>query len=414
MKNKLNYITNIIVIIIIFIIIFECPNTYESLPYIGYGIIGVSIWMLYRYRKSTKICLLIGIMMIISICFAMSVCLNAYDTAFNWQVDLINREANIINAKNYLLFLTTISISIGKINEKEYKIVYDYNPIIFFVCLAVLIYSLIFGFDRGTVGIYSSNTNVLYEYAIIIFLFAWIHTKNNKYMKGILVLYAIVYCLQGLVFGDRSSAFPMILMLFLLLYNKKYTIKHILIAGLGGIFLANIIDIFRNTGFIFDSSVIKEVLDRGLFVNTISYSFYGGTQVIRYGMNSTLQFEHFLNYMSSIFTGGSSEYTLTVIANAAGYINKGGGMSHVYFYYWIGYFGTIIFGIFMGRIINYIYNSDTKFSNILKITVTIFLIRWFVYYPVAFFRTAIFVPAICYIMCVLFKKIIINRRNEDE
>ena len=414
MKNKIRVIANSIIIFMVLLIIFECPNTYESLPYIGYGIISVSILMLYRYRKNTKICLLIGVMMIISICFAMSVCLNAYDTAFNWQIDLVNREANIINAKNYLLFLTTISIFIGEINEKEYKITYDYNPIIFLVCFIILIYSLIFGFDRGTIGTYSSNTNVLYEYAIVIFLFAWIYTNNNKYMKGILILYAILYCLQGLIFGDRSSAFPMILMVFLLLYNKKYTIKHILIAGLGGIFLANIIDIFRNTGFIFNSSIIKEVLDRGLFVNTISYSFYGGTQVIRYGMNSTFQFEHFLNYMSSIFTGGSSEYTLTVIANAAGYINKGGGMSHVYFYYWGGYIGTVIFGIIMGKIIRYIYNSDTEITNILKITIAIFLIRWYVYYPVAFFRTAILVPAICYVLCNLFKKIIKNRRNENE
>lgn len=400
-KQKIvKYLINAITLIITFIAVVILPDKVESLTFIGIAIIIVAAFTMIRYRKNTNICLLVGMMMIISICFALSVCLNTYDTAFNWQVKLIETESNIINAKNFLLFIAIFSIALGEISKKRDidKIAENFNPLIAIGGFAALIYALIFGFDRGTIGTYSSNTNVLYEYAIVLYVIVWTYCQKNKKMKILLLIYAGLYCLQGLVFGDRSSCFPMILMVFLLIWKKNYRMIHIIIAGLGGIFLANAIDIFRNTGTLFSLETLKEVWDRGLFVNTISYSFYGGTQVIRYGMQATNQLQHFLQYALSLITGGSSQYSLTVIARDAGFLNKGGGMSHTYFYFWGGYLGTIIGAIVMARIINYIFNKETKLGYILRVTITIFLIRWFIYYPVAFFRTAIIVPAVAYLV----------------
>lgn len=405
MKNKLYYITNIIILLINYFVIFELPNTYENLKYIGYVIIFISILMLIRYRNKTRICLLLGIILIMSICLAMSVCLNTYETAFNWQIDLLNRKANIINAKNYLLFLTVMCISIGNIKEENSEIKVKYNPIIFCGCFIILMYALIFGIDRGTIGTYVSNTNVIYEYAIIVYIFAWIYSKDNKWMKGILIVYAGLYCLQGLMYGDRSSAFPMVLTLFLLLYRKKYKMISVLIIGLGGIAFGNLFEIFRNTGTI-NKDIIQEVIERGLFVNTISYSYYAGTQIIRYSMISENKLMHLFNYIITIFTGGSSKISLSDLANSSGFINKGGGISHTYFYYWGGYIATVIFAIIIGKIIKRVFNSETAISNILKISITVFSIRWFLYYPSALFRTALLIPIICWVICELFTKVI--------
>ena len=336
MKNKLYYITNIIILLINYFIIFELSNTYGNLKYIGYSIILISVIMLIRYKNSSRICLLLGIILIMSICLAMSVCLNSYGTAFNWQIDLIEREANIINAKSYLLFLSIMCITIGHVKENQYQIKLEKNPIIFWGCFMILIYALIFGLDRGEIGTYISNTNVIYEYAIIVYIFAWIYSKGRKYMKNLLIIYAILYCAQGLIYGDRSSAFPMILTIFLLVYNKKYSVVSVLIIGLGGIAFGNLFEIFRNTGVV-DGNTISEVIERGLFVNTISYSFYAGTQIIRYSMISENKLMHLVDYTIALFTGGSAKISLSDLANSAGFINKGGGISHTYFYYWGGY-----------------------------------------------------------------------------
>lgn len=400
-------------ILLLFISIYcilELPNKVSSFPIIGVLIILRAILSIIKYRKNTSISLLIGIISLISISFVISVCLNTYNTAFNWQIVLISNESNIINVKNYLLYINVLFIFIGKIvsnkNIKIKKIEYGYDPIVVIGCFFILLYALIFGFDRGTVGTYISNTNALYEYAIVVFLFAWFYSKNNKSAKKILLLYSTLYCSQGLLFGDRSSCFPMALTVLLLLTNESITMKRVILFGLCGIFMANIIDIFRNTGNFFSLETVQLAINRGLFVNTISYSFYGGTQVIRYGncLSLSERLCHLFNYLSSFFTGGSSKYSLTVLANSAGFINKGGGMSHTYFYFWGGYIGTIVFAIIIGRMIHYIFNKSTPISKILQITITVFAIRWFVYYPTAFFRTAILVPIFCYFVLIIYNR----------
>ena len=384
-------------------------NAVSSLPIIGTFVIVVSICMIIRYRNINSISLLVGIISLISISFAYSICFNIYNSTFNWQIPLLHNELNIINAKNYLVFLSFLSLSIGKLdlknNNKLSKIPkFDYNPLIILGSVLFLLYALFFGFDRGTVGKYTSNTNPIYEYALIVFTFAWQYSKDNKFFKTFLITYAILYCGQGLMFGDRSSAFPMIILLLILRGKNNVKMKNVIFVGLAGIFVANVVDIFRTSGDLFSMTTIEKTLSRGLFVNTISYSFYGGTQILRYGLKVSLRekFVHLLRYGMTFIKGGSGKYNLSTLANAAGFVNKGGGMSLSYSYFWGGILGTILLAIIIGIIINIVFSHNNKLCNVLKITLTIFTIRWFVYYPTAFFRTALIVPIVCYLLLTFF------------
>lgn len=400
-------ILNVFILAITCIVVFILPNEYNILQYIGYSIIAIVVIMLLRFRKQGKITLLIGIIMLISLCLTLSVCFSPYDEAKNWQIKLVGLEENIICAKNYLLFLCFFSIGLGTINYKNLDISkpkYN-NWIITIGGILVLIYILIFQFDRGKVGEYTSNTKPLYEYAIIMFLFIWLYNNNNK-IKIILFIYAILYCLQGLIYGDRSSAFPMLLLLLILFWKKGYKMQYIVILALGGIFFSNVIDIFRNGGNIFSIDTIKEILSRGLKVNTISYSFYGGTQVIRYGMVSDNKFSHLIQYILAIFEGGTAKLSLTVLANSFGIINKGGGMTHTYLYYWGGYLGTVIGALLMGNICKKVFGSNNRLNNILSVTIIIYSIRWLIYYPIAFFRTALLIPLLVYFICEVLNKLL--------
>ncbi|MCI8588776.1 MAG: oligosaccharide repeat unit polymerase [Bacilli bacterium] len=416
MKIKRNsfttFILNAILTSIIAIVILVLPNTYETLSIIGYCIILLCIILYLKHRKAERLTFLVGILIVISFCFAISVCLNPYSTAFNWQVSLIDTKANIINAKNFLLlmYIFTIFIKKDKSIDTLEPVRYNNNFLIFTVGFIILILAFYYGIDKSIIGVYSSNTNPLYEYALVVYLFCWLYF-DKKWAHGALLVYAILYCGQAILYGDRSSCFPMILLNMLLLWKRGYNMKYITLIGIGGIFFGNAIDIFRNSGTLFSLDVIKEVLDRGLFVNTISYSFYGGTQILRYGFNTVNNISHFFSYLAALFLGGGSDVTLTVIANANGFVNKGGGMSHIYFYYWFGYLGTIVFGLIIAKIINYACNHQNKIANILQIMIIIFLFRWFLYYPITFFRTAIIIPAILYVLCELFSNGIKNRRK---
>lgn len=410
-----SFLLNTILTCIVAIVILVLPNTYSTLSTIGYCIILLCIVLYLKFRKAERLTFLVGILIVISFCFAISVCLNPYSTAFNWQVSLINTEANIVNAKNFLLFIYIFTMVLRKKGSEDTpeSIQFHSNFLIFLVGFLILIFAFYFGIDKSIIGVYSSNTNPLYEYSLVIYLFCWLYF-DKKWAHTILILYAILYCIQALLYGDRSSCFPMILLNMLLLWKRGYNMKYIIIIGIGGILFGNAIDIFRNSGTLFSLDVFKEVLDRGLFVNTISYSFYGGTQILRYGTYTANNISHFFSYLESLFLGGGSGVTLTVIANANGFVNKGGGMSHVYFYYWFGYLGTIIFGIIMSKIINYAYTHKGKIAYILQLTILIFLFRWFLYYPITFFRTALIIPAVLYVLCELFCNGIKNKRGRSE
>ncbi len=411
-NNFTHFLLNAILTCIIAIVILVLPNTYNTLSTIGYCIILLCIILYLKYRKAERFTFLVGMIIIISFCFAISVCLNPYSTAFNWQVSLINTEANIINAKNLLLFIYIFTMSLKR-KESEgtsEPAQFNSNFLIFLVGFLILILAFYFGIDKSIIGVYSSNTNPLYEYALVVYLFCWLYF-DKKWAHTVLILYAILYCVQALLYGDRSSCFPMILLNILLLWKRGYNMKYIIIIGIGGILFGNAIDIFRNSGALFSLDVFKEVLDRGLFVNTISYAFYGGTQIVRYGLYTANNISHFFSYLASLFLGGGSDVTLTVIANANGFVNKGGGMSHIYFYYWFGYLGTIVFGLIISKIINYAYNHQNKIANILQLMIIIFLFRWFLYYPITFFRTALIIPTVLYVLCELFCNAIKNKRR---
>jgi len=411
-NNFTHFLLNAILTCIIAIVILVLPNTYNTLSTIGYCIILLCIILYLKYRKAERFTFLVGMIIIISFCFAISVCLNPYSTAFNWQVSLINTEANIINAKNFLLFIYIFTMSLKR-KESEgtsEPAQFNSNFLIFLVGFLILILAFYFGIDKSIIGVYSSNTNPLYEYALVVYLFCWLYF-DKKWAHTVLILYAILYCVQALLYGDRSSCFPMILLNILLLWKRGYNMKYIIIIGIGGILFGNAIDIFRNSGALFSLDVFKEVLDRGLFVNTISYAFYGGTQIVRYGLYTANNISHFFSYLASLFLGGGSDVTLTVIANANGFVNKGGGMSHIYFYYWFGYLGTIVFGLIISKIINYAYNHQNKIANILQLMIIIFLFRWFLYYPITFFRTALIIPTVLYVLCELFCNAIKNKRR---
>ena len=367
--------------------------------------------------------MLVGIISLISICLAYSICFNTEATSFNWQKELINLSQNVINIKNYLLFISafliffkekesnytknkdTITTTIGKI------------PIVFIALYVILIAIMIFCFDRGEIGgKYLSNTNAIYEYAIVIYAISWIIYSKNKAFKIALLVYAIAYIAQGLLFGDRSSAFPMIIFLLIENLPKKVKLLQIAIIGMIGIIIANSIDILRNNGYQLSVQTAKDTISRGLFVNTITYSYYAGTQIIRYGDSVPEQEKifHFAHYNASYITGGGGEYDLSLIANNNGYTNARGGMISNYLYFWGGYLSTIIISIIICLLLNNIYSHTSSLHHFLQCCIIAFSIRWIIYYPISLFRTSIIIPSILYALLYLFSKLISKRKISNE
>lgn len=408
MKRK-DLLKILVDIILIFcnIMLLLLPNEVSSLSIIGYYLYIFCFIIFIRYRKNQNISLLLGIILMVTLSLTNSICFNLSDTAFYWQKSLASSSTNIICIKNYSISVTFLCLFLGNIKNDKLKISYKNNDYYYFAFFAVLIFIFLYGFDKGTIGTYVVNRNPLYEYGSIIFVFAWLFTNNSKHKKILLIVYAIAFCIQALLFGSRTSAFPLILFL-ILIYAKNLKLPYVLIIGLIGIIFGNSIDIFRNVGFDFYKIFIK-LKTTGLFVNTLTYSHYTGTQIINFSSVENSRIIYILKYATTTLLGNSDSVNLSYLARTAGFVNQGGGFSHTYFYYIGGYIGTITISIIIARVINKIFNSSSEFSNILKITVIIYSLRWFIYYPFTLTRTALFIP--CFIYFVISKLNILSRKK---
>ena len=203
----------------------------------------------------------------------------------------------------------------------------------------------------------------------------------------------------------------MILTVLVLILKDKITMKRVLVFGVCGIALANFIDITRNNQF--STGWINEIINRGLNINTISYSSYAGTQIVRLSEATSYaeKSKHFVKYTFSYIVGGKNEEALDYLARKNNLINAGGGMTHSYFYFWGGYLFVLIAGILFGIIINKIYSSSSRICYYLQILIIAFAIRWLVYYPIAFFRTTLFIPLVAYTICFIADNMCRKQKN---
>lgn len=410
MKIKIDKssILNIIILFTIILLVIILPNKLSSLKILGIYNIMISILMVIRHHNNKPYAFLMGIIALINISYSSSVCINTLENVRTWQFSLYYLPENIINVKSYSLFITFLLLSFKKCDTNAKLNIYNYNPIIYLGCYIILIYTLVFGIDRSTISTYVSNSNVLYEYAIVIYVLAWCFSGDRKLSKAFLLFFSLLYCLQGLMYGDRSSAFPMIIVNILLLFQNKIDLKKVLIIGICGIMFGNFIDIYRNDSNI-TINTFNEIANRGLNVNTISFSSYAGTQIIRYSERNNIKERniHFMRYVTSLFKGRTSKLALSDAAKENGFENKGGGMTSSYFYFWFGYLGAIFGGIIIGKTINSIYKkSNNQLYCIISILISAFSIRWILYYPSAFFRTSIIIPMLGYVAFKIFHNIV--------
>ena len=398
---------------------FWLPNSDKTLLGVGIFTIALSIFMLYAYRSSGLLIWIIGILSMINIVWAFTVCLFPYQNAYYWQVGLVAMEENVIMAKCVMTFFVGLIFCLDHRNEflgNEDIVQYNKSSKLIFICgFIVLLLLFWFGFDRSllTGDAYVSQSNSAYEYAIVIFLFTWIYvTGKGKFFKRARYLlwgYAALYCLQGIAAGDRSSAFPMILLILIVVLRREITMKYLLLYGFLGIIAANAIDLLRNN---MTDDFIRTLLSRGLAVNTISYSHYAGTQIIR-ASDSHIHIGHLIEFIFRIFIGGGSRVSLSSVAEEAGFFNRGGGFTASYFYYWLGFPGVLLGGMLFGYMLNRIFSIHEDIIIELPICVICYAIRWYVYSPISFFRSAILIPLFLYWLCNFYQNTVFKRMLHD-
>lgn len=419
--TNIKLIIRIIIYLLLSLIIYLLKNESNSLPFIGLVFTAVSLESIFSFRHRGNIKYLIAILAIINISLIYSVYFNPEENVVSWQIGIYNTSANIITAKSCVLFFIFFLIGATPILKKDYiflnssafftitnKLIKP-NQAIFYGGLCILIFSLIFGFDRSISDSYKSNGSAMYEYAILVYLFTWLYSRHKKIDKVILIIYATLYILQGIFYGDRSSAFPMILLVFILIYNDKIKMSSIMVLSCFAIFAANLVGIYR-VAYSWSEGIFEQVIDRLLYVDSLVYSYYGGTQIITASNIFDDRLENFFQWIIGIFLGQNYYTPLStyVSSYSGGFFNRGGGMTHAYLYFWFGIIGTIIGALLMGIITYKVFISKHISAIFFQMLIIVFSMRWYVYFPQIFFRTCLIIPAICYFLCYKFDTLLKN------
>ena len=140
------------------------------------------------------------------------------------------------------------------------------------------------------------------------------------------------------------------------------------------------------------SVVIKTFSDRKFSLDTAISSYWTGLTYIE--ISNIIPFsQRILNFIEYItiyaIKGTSSSYVQLYDFSRRYYVHYYGGYISSYFYYWFGWSGIFIIGLYIGKLMNLAGRLNKDFSDFSKLLTVYFistLPRWYLYYPVTLFR----------------------------
>lgn len=410
MKNRRYYLRRAFVYLLVLFYIMILKEDKTNLPIMGMLLLALSIDSMIIYKDRTNLFILLAFFAITNLCIVYGCFWFYEENTYTWQVAISAGNSAVLAAKSLSVFYNSMLIALI-FSYRPLKTIcspkiivrsqHSFGACVFGLVYLFMYYVLIFCFNR-TVNEYTPGNSALYEYIIVVFIVVWINMPNKKIYRILMIIYALLYILQGLLFGDRSSSLPLILVLYILLSKSIVPLRFISLAILG-ILGANLIGIYRRT-FLFGSDILSEAVSRIFYVDSISYSFYSGVQIINASNRISLnKLEHFLGWLQSLLLGNSGYYDLARLVMQNGdFHNTGGGMTSVYFYFWGGLLGVIIGGCIIGIILGKVFSKNNSVYPLLQITILAFTLRWYSYFPNVFFRTCIVVPVLLYTVMNLF------------
>ncbi len=300
------------------------------------------------------------------------------------------------------------------IDLKTFKV--KNNPIISYTGIVAMFIILVAGYGNElySTSSYISNDNPFIEYSILIYAVVWMFSGKNKIIFFFLSLYAFIYVAYSLLLGDRSASFLMLLLYYLLFFNRiKLSMGKIVILAILAIGLSNVVAETRDGEIDSISEVISNSFERGLYSDTVSYSYYATITISAAHHIDDTQ-TYFYGYLKTIiFGGGSSEY-----GNLAKYVsdnylyNVGGGLYTSYFYFGFGFFGVFLGALILGMILKKVYSNNGYFSLLFQLLIPVLSIRWYLYGPTTFYRSIFLIGGVLLLVCFIVDKLTKEQEKE--
>lgn len=412
---------DIFVSCLMFLTIVLLDNSLSALKPIGAMLLSGTFYLLYKSRNNSQLLIFFGLITYVNISVVFGDLWMLEDAlgyeSLVWQMSLRNSEFNVVAAKCLLIVIAVINLLLNskfiKKIEVDKKIEKKDNKYIFFVGLITLLIFWFFGYGGSMGNTYESNTRTIYEYSILVFIVVWFYSGESKIKQYLLYLFVVLYVIQSLIRGDRSSAFPMIIAL-ILVNNYKINLKYLLLLAISGITMSNVISAYRLSFSLKDFfNVFMDKYGASSFLSdTVSQSYYTGISIVFSGNLISDSIKFFPNFLAGIIFGGGFE-NADVGAISYNYsMNKGGGFFFSWFYFWFGISGVVVASIFLGYLLRWFFISNNNYLKLYTVCLISMTLRWYLYTPFVLFRTVLFIFTILLCTCFVVEKLTVRKKNK--
>lgn len=426
------------------------PDNADYLPLVGMLIIAVNIRMVYIFRKASRLLLLIVIIFYINITIGVFDCILIPKGLFfinEAQMALRLSEDGVIYSKCIMLFSAVFLLFLG--GDKKYTestvqkgFRYSYNelpleirdairdrqnPLISYGLLAVSMFVTFTMFSGSASSGYVAAGSAVYEYCVFILILSWYYRdKTGKGRVVYNILFGVccsVYIIQGLIGGDRSSSFLLMIVIFAY-FARNINLKNTLLLVVLGIPFANLIAIYRNNAGNSFSQLISALISKGVaifFSDTTSFSYYAGVTVVSFADKGYTgsKLVCFFRWVLSLIIGEDSELTginnVNITTMAAKFEhNGGGGIFPSTFYFFGGYIGVILSAIVLALIIRFFFAGKKPYHIITQYALIALSFRYYLYTSVPLFRGCLIILGLMYLACYLFNSVFIAKRKRAD
>jgi hypothetical protein len=285
--------------------------------------------------------------------------------------------------------------------------------IILYGIAVVLLYILIFEFDRPDVLGERGSPSPVYEYSIVFFIVGFYFVGKNRIFKSVLALLLMLFVLQNFLYGGRVIGIQLLLLYFIIFYSYKanfykllpiITIGFILMSMIGAQraslevsfeTIANVIDILQKKSFALDTAYSAYFTSLTFLKVEAFTDFY-------------TRFQLLLQYILSMFLGGSLVPNNSLPAySLKSFTHYGGGVFPYYFKFYLGWIGVFLCPLliyFYTKLINELKIGSVKgLSLCLAVYVASTVFRWYLYTPTIILRGVVLLAVTYYIAYLISK-----------
>lgn len=405
-------------------VVLVVPDGYDYLPITGMLIVFLSAYLIFKTRRNHVLFYLMTIIGLINISIGISDLIKKGVDVSAWQLEGLRLlDYNGITAKTIIIFLVVMNLFLNndvcKINlskdniqllRMRSKLIANIGTVSLY---AILFFGIVKEVAARNTGNYVSVSSSIYEYGVIIMCVVWYYSRDYKIIDRCIFAFVVLYSAFFLIIGDRSSVFMYVLLTYLLYYEHKFSRRNIFLGALIAVVGANIIDSYRNTSALDLSEIIIKAFSRGLYVDTVSWSYYGGIALIASTFIVSNRREMVLGYLLH-FIGINMKITNPTSYVAENYgllFNRGGGLCSPYFYMIGNYLGVVVGASIIGFLINRMFTFSKPQHLIYCYLITTMSLRWYLYNPTVLFRAILINLTIVLFVCKIFDSCVRRRIN---